>query len=70
MLPGAPLLVLYSPAVLCMNYEWMSGLHQDYNRIVDCSLCLLWLNCVVEIELGSHGAGKLTVFECLALSES
>ena len=33
-------------------------------------LCLLWLNCDVEVELGSHGAGKCTVFECLALAES
>ena len=49
---------------------WMLGLHQDCNRIVDCSLCLLWLHCDVEIEPGLHGAGKSTVFECLALAES
>ena len=33
-------------------------------------LCLLWLHCDVEIEPGLHGAGKSTVFECLALAES
>ena len=48
---------------------WMLGLHQDCNRIVDCSLCLLWLHCDVEIKPGLHGAGKSTVFECLALAE-
>ena len=31
-------LVLYSPAVWCMNCTRMSGLHQDCDRIVDCGL--------------------------------